>query len=628
MNFFSWLNNRSIKLKIGIIAGTLGVLLIALLYSLGVYSQRQFLMQDINESNKENKAVFDIALSREKQLLSAATELLGQNKEIKNAYISGDRDYLYTVVLPYYNSLVKNYNIQSVTFVKPTQEIFLRMQRRNIYGDTPAKLSVIERAQASGKIEVGLEESTHQLALWAVLPYKDTSGNIIGYLVLGENVNKFFSNLSSETGNLFGVFIKKNILDKAAIDSATDENSKIIQGNWNLLDNYVLMDKIFATSQLTRNCFTDVHIENINNAKNINEDIVYDHKTYACIGFPFYNDKNEILGTVLYLENITEQLMFSGNIGYMMIINLGALSIIVILIMSFAVDRIVTTRIKKAKQIMESITSGNLNMRVPVGAQDEIGKTFVAFNNMTEKIAELNLTKDEFLSVAAHQLRTPLGSIRWNLEMLINEDFGKVPPKVKEVFNQIYHSNLRMINLVNDLLDVSRIDQKRMKINPQPIDIIASAKQALKEFENDIKKKSINAVLKVENKIPLLTLDAVHFHEVCENLLSNAIKYNKQNGSVTITMTKKDEYVHIVLHDTGIGIPEKEQHKMFSKFFRASNAILVDTEGTGLGLFVVKSYVEGCGGNISFTSKEGQGTTFTIRIPVVTKFEKEKNKKI
>lgn len=232
-------------------------------------------------------------------------------------------------------------------------------------------------------------------------------------------------------------------------------------------------------------------------------------------------------------------------------------------------------------------------------------------------ITEVDRMKTEFMSVAAHQLRTPLGSMRWNLEMLIDGDAGELSNEVKKQIAKIYESDRHLIDLVNDLLNVSRIEQGRVEDNPtetQVEDVIAAA---IEEASGIAQEKGVKLTFsRTKDLLPKIMIDQKRFREVVTNLISNAIKYNgKQNGIVDVVITQDSDKFDMIVADNGIGIPVQDQGKIFSKFYRGENAIRSETEGSGLGLFVVKSYVEGWGGKVSFQSTEGKGTMFTVTIP-------------
>lgn len=235
----------------------------------------------------------------------------------------------------------------------------------------------------------------------------------------------------------------------------------------------------------------------------------------------------------------------------------------------------------------------------------------------TNREKESERVRTEFLSVIAHQLRSPLGSMRWGMEMLLSGDVGAISKETRETIDQMYESARWMITLVNDLLNVSRIEQGRVPNEPELIDYLEIVKTVIKESELDAKKKQVTITIEVKTDlIPMVMLDPIRFREVIQSLISNAIKYTYPQGKISIILANDNKNLQIMVADSGIGIPEKEQPKIFSKFFRATNAIETKAEGTGLGLFVVKSYIEAWEGKIWFESKEGKGTTFFVQIPI------------
>lgn len=233
-----------------------------------------------------------------------------------------------------------------------------------------------------------------------------------------------------------------------------------------------------------------------------------------------------------------------------------------------------------------------------------------------EKLRELDRIKSEFISIAAHQLRTPLGSMRWNIERLLSRK--DMPKDIKERIEHVYDRSKHMASLVNDLLTVSRIEQGRVSQKLKTTEICDVVRAIVSETKAWTKEKGVSIELKIEeDKIPPAMIDAQHFREAMENLLSNAVKYNRLNGKVTVELKPVDsEHAQISIADTGIGIPQEDKSRLFSKFFRAGNALQSNVEGSGLGLFIAKYYVEGCGGKLSFQSEEGKGTTFYIDLPL------------
>lgn len=230
-------------------------------------------------------------------------------------------------------------------------------------------------------------------------------------------------------------------------------------------------------------------------------------------------------------------------------------------------------------------------------------------------IEEMDRLKTEFLSIAAHQLRTPLGSIRWSIEMMLSEDMGRLSKPLRDTLMQIYQSTQRMIILVGDLLTVSRIDQSRVPDQPSKVNILEVIKDAAREVEFDLEKKSVDIKVQMAaKKTPELTIDSQRFRDVVQNLLSNAVKYNRPGQKVEVLIEGQGDDILITVKDHGIGIPKSDQKRIFSKFFRAENAVRSQTEGNGLGLYVVKSYVETWGGKVWFDSSDS-GTIFYVLLP-------------
>jgi len=237
------------------------------------------------------------------------------------------------------------------------------------------------------------------------------------------------------------------------------------------------------------------------------------------------------------------------------------------------------------------------------------------FRDITKEI-EIDTAKTEFVSLASHQLRTPLSTVNWYSEMLLTGDVGEVTPEQRTYLEEIYNGNQRMIDLVNTLLDVSRIEMGTFVVEPKSTDIVKLAQSVIAEEKLEIAKKRLLHTEIFKRGIPHIQADPKLLRMVLQNLLSNAIKYTPEGGKIVTSITL-DTYKNIIIKitDTGYGIPKNQQNKIFTKLFRADNVIGKDTEGTGLGLYIAKSIIDQAGGELRFESIEDTGTTFFIILP-------------
>lgn len=253
---------------------------------------------------------------------------------------------------------------------------------------------------------------------------------------------------------------------------------------------------------------------------------------------------------------------------------------------------------------------------IPVLLEGKIIGVLDVFRDVTKaKLADR--LKSEFVSIVSHQLRTPLGIIKWYLEIIENEDyFDKMPLKLRNYFDQIEKSNERVLSIVRDLLSVSRMEQGKLRNITKNVSLREEILRIIDQMQISARKKQIKLTLVVnEKELLAVDIDVVRFHEVIENLINNALEYTPARGQVIVTLTKDRSIIFISVKDTGIGISEADQKKLFTKFFRSENAIKYKPDGSGLGLYVAKSYVNDWGGKITIESKEGKGAEFLISIP-------------
>ncbi|MFA5368593.1 MAG: ATP-binding protein [Candidatus Paceibacterota bacterium] len=226
--------------------------------------------------------------------------------------------------------------------------------------------------------------------------------------------------------------------------------------------------------------------------------------------------------------------------------------------------------------------------------------------------------KTEFVSIAAHQLRTPLSAIKWTLKMMLDGDIGKITAEQKDLLEKTYQSNERMIALINDLLNVTRIEEGRFLYKPEPMQMEDIVDTVINNSEEILRMKKTKLKFnKPKELLPEVLVDKEKMSMVVQNLLENAIKYTNLEAEIDISLEKTDKDVLFKIKDSGVGIPKEQQERIFTKFFRGSNVIKMETDGSGLGLYTTKNIVESHSGKIWFDSEEGKGTTFYFTVPFI-----------
>lgn len=250
----------------------------------------------------------------------------------------------------------------------------------------------------------------------------------------------------------------------------------------------------------------------------------------------------------------------------------------------------------------------------PLSDHNAIFGALIVLQDITEE-RHLDYLKSEFISLASHQLRTPLSAIRWYAEML--EDASKnFTDDQRQYVAEINHSVQRMIDLTGALLHAARMEESQTQAELRSVDIASLVSEAVADTQESFASASIFYSMDLPPTPQMVMTDPMLLRVVLQNLLTNAMKYSPKGSSVTIRVEQKGDRVLVHVTDTGIGIPAAEQSRIFEKFFRAQNVRTVDTDGNGLGLYICKSIVDRLGGVMSFESVEKKGTTFTVSLPL------------
>ena len=259
---------------------------------------------------------------------------------------------------------------------------------------------------------------------------------------------------------------------------------------------------------------------------------------------------------------------------------------------------------------MEEINELNKSLQRRI---DEATKELRFSNRQLQRLDE---AKNEFISMASHQLRTPLTSIKGYLDMMLEGDLGKISPTQRAVLREAFSSSERMVRLISDFLNVSRLQTGKFTIDKQSVDIAQILRDEVSLLKVVADQRSVEMILKIDKKIPSLAVDSEKIRQVMLNMIDNAIYYSNPHKKVVITLKSSGKMIEFSVKDSGIGVPKSEQANLFGKFFRGTNAKKRRPDGTGVGLFLAKKVILSHDGEMIFESEEGKGSTFGFKLPV------------
>lgn len=270
-------------------------------------------------------------------------------------------------------------------------------------------------------------------------------------------------------------------------------------------------------------------------------------------------------------------------------------------------------------QPLEALSKDDVNFLILLVSQlnvivDNIDN-FNMLERQNEELRQLDKAKTTFLSIASHQLRTPLSVMKYALSFINKKQVGELNEKQHELVDEMSKSNTRIINLVNNLLSITRMEQGRLQLKVENVQLSQIVRSITDELKEKVVEKSIQLIVDIPD---IITFDAdpTFLRESIANLISNGIKYNKTGGKLVVIGRTNGQQVIITISDTGIGISQEDQGKLFNQFYRSDQAQIIDPEGIGLGLYTTRQFIRAHGGDIAVSSVPDQGTAFTIGLPL------------
>jgi signal transduction histidine kinase len=288
-------------------------------------------------------------------------------------------------------------------------------------------------------------------------------------------------------------------------------------------------------------------------------------------------------------------------------------------ILGFLLFRAISRPVYELERGMKAVSESDLSyeLRISPTRADEFGRLAASYNSMAAQLAELNRLRAEFISVASHELKTPINVIIGYLELLQDNIYGELTPKQREICHTITKQANSLTRLIKRLLDISRFEASGGKLDPREVDLRRYLTNLESSFSVLASQRNITFNVRHGDDLPETVFwDEDRINEVLGNILSNAFKFTPRDGTVDLAVTESSGQITIAVHDTGVGIEPDQLPRIFDKFFQADNQAKAAAKGTGLGLAIAREIVEAHGGTISAESDLGKGTTFTIKLPV------------
>lgn len=412
------------------------------------------------------------------------------------------------------------------------------------------------------------------------------------------------SNLIANSGYLSGKASTEVEKEAEEISNAYQGRVMIIDQNLNIVkDTYEMETGNTLISTEVIQCFS-------------NKDAFFSNEIgdYIQLTMPITDQSTDTtLGVVLITYSTKNLHLLEESINYRTILLILAIAICVLLI-SMLYSYIVSKPLQKVTDSIDNITKGETDVTMELKTYSELLKISESFNQMIGYIHEQDVARKDFVSNVSHELKTPLASMKVLSDSLLSQE-GIPEELYREFLVDITEEIERMTQIINDLLSMVKLDKNSAKMQVDTVNVNELLEKLLKRLRPIAQKRNIELTL--ESFRPVVAeIDQVKISIALNNLIENAIKYNYDNGWVTVTLNADHKFFYVKIQDSGVGIPEDVQDKVFERFYRVDKARSRETGGSGLGLALTRSAILLHRGSIKLYSKEKEGTTFTIRIPL------------
>lgn len=574
-------NRRSIRNKtmVLIFVSFLILFLVVDLYEYGMHSRN---LDRVSERLLKNsiESYYHLKESNTEKL-SATMEALLEDKEIKDIYVGGDREKLYGHALPFYEKIKEEYGITHWYFINPEPEstCFLRVHNFEIFNDEIKRFTYINSVK-NKDFGTGIELGKTAFALRVVHPYYSGSGELIGYMELGEEIDHFFEIMKQETGSGYSLFVFKEYLDQG--DWASVREIRGLRNNWDDMEDIL---SIIETSGLTAT--TDMDLKDIPDEGVVLGRYKLEDSRYSKSVFPIYDAEGRKVGGIFVISDISSY--YSEFYQKILLISLTFLAIFAAI--GFFLYKIISRINKELEETRNWAVQASRDALVA------------------------NETKSRFLANMSHEIRTPMNAILGFSELL--KDLISDSTQ-KQYLSSIRSSGNTLLALINDILDLSKIEAGKIELQYGAVNLEKLFDEVGMMFAAKAEKKGLKFLTVVDNDLPeALHLDEIRVRQILINLISNSIKFTSK-GYIKLEVKgihhKDESKIDLIfsVKDTGIGISAENIKVIFDAFRQSKKQSIGKYGGTGLGLSITKKLVELMEGSISVESAIGKGSSFNI----------------
>ena len=331
---------------------------------------------------------------------------------------------------------------------------------------------------------------------------------------------------------------------------------------------------------------------------------------------PMVDGQGNILGAVLFISSVQELMTSLEGVQARMLTAFAAVAVAA-MAAALVFSRVITGPITRLTRTIQRMGRGDLSVRVPVRGSGEMRELASAYNTMAQKLETLDQSRNQFVSNASHELKTPMTSLKIMLQTLITQP--EMPAELRVEFMQdMDHEIDRLTGIINDLLTLTKMDSHALELHPAPMDLCQLVQATLRRLKPMAEKRQQEFIATLPDALPM-TGDSAKLEQVFYNLVENAVKYSPEGGHIEIAALREGRNAVITVTDDGPGIPAEDLPHIFDRFYRVDKARSRDTGGTGLGLSIVRQIVTLHQGTVTVDSVEGQGSVFRVELPLEVK---------